>query len=108
MSLEAGLVWLVKNLWLVLLAILGWLFKNQEAKVKAQDNKIQELEKAQRDFISHQEAKQMIAEIVDPLRQQHMELKTDLKHVLTTVQQIQRDLDVQRAVYQLQHEKDNK
>lgn len=101
MSLEAGLIWLVKNLWLVILAILGWLFRNQDTKIK-------ELEKAQRDFISHQEAKQMIADIVDPLRQQHMELKTDLKHVLTTVQQIQRDLDVQRAVYQLQHEKDNK
>lgn len=108
MSIEATLVWLVKNLWLILLAILGWLFRKQNDKIETQDSKIQDLEKAQRDFISHQEAKQMIAEIVDPLRQQHMELKTDLKHVLTTVQQIQRDLDVQRAVYQLQHEKDSK
>jgi hypothetical protein len=98
MSIEATLLWLVKNLWLVLLAIFGWIFKKQDAKIA-------DLEKAQRDFISHQEAKQLISDIVDPMRQQHVEMRADLKNVLSTVQSIQKDLAVQSAVYQLQHNK---
>lgn len=96
MSLEATLLWLVKNLWLILIGVFGWIFKKQDAKIA-------ELEKAQRDFISHSEAKQLISEIVDPMRQQHMEMRADLKNVLSTVQSIQKDLAVQAAIYKLQH-----
>lgn len=102
MSVEATLLWLVKNLWLVLVAVFGWIFKKQDAKIA-------ELEKAQREFISHSEAKQMIREVVEPIKSEQAELKSDVKSVLAIVQQMQRDMAVQAAVYKLQHEyKDDK
>lgn len=97
MSLEATLLWLVKNLWLILIGIFGWIFKKQDAKIS-------ELEQAQRDFISHSEAKQMIREVVEPIKAEQAELKSDVKSVLTIVQQMQRDMAVQAAVYKLQHQ----
>lgn len=109
MSLEAGLVWLVKNLWLILVGVFAYIFKQQNGKIQSQDDKIEGLGKAQRDFITHNDAKQMIREVVEPIKAEQQELKSDVKSVLTIVQQMQRDMAVQAAVYELQHKhKDDK
>jgi uncharacterized protein HemX len=109
MSVEATLLWLLKNLWLILVGVFAYIFKQQNGKIQSQDNKIEGLEKAQRDFITHSDAKQMIREVVEPIKAEQAELKSDVKSVLTIVQQMQRDMAVQAAVYKLQHEyKDDK
>lgn len=104
MSVEAGVLWLLKNLWLILVGVFAYIFKQQNSKIESQDNKIEKLEKAQRDSITHSEAKQMIREVVEPIKAEQQELKSDVKSVLTIVQQMQRDMAVQAAVYKIQHE----
>ena len=103
MSLEAGLVWLVKNLWVIVVALGAYIAKIYKGKLDSQDVKITGLEKAQRDFITHSDAKQMIREVVEPIKAEQQELKSDVKSVLTIVQQMQRDMAVQAAVNELQH-----
>lgn len=103
MSLEAGLLWLLKNLWLILVGVFAYIFRQQNSKIDKQDEKIEVLEKAQRDSITHSEAKQMIREVVEPIKAEQQELKSDVKSVLTIVQQMQRDMAVAAAVNELQH-----
>lgn len=103
MSIEAGLLWLLKNLWLILVGVIAFVCKLYNSKINKQDEKIEALEKAQRDSITHSEAKQMIREVVEPIKAEQQELKSDVKSVLTIVQQMQRDMAVAAAVNELQH-----
>lgn len=104
MSVEATLMWLVKNLWVLLVGAFGWIFRTQNEKIKLQDLKIEALEKAQRDFITSDDARRMIAEIIEPIRTEQKEVKSDVKDILIAVHEIQKNLAVQAAIYKLQHE----
>jgi hypothetical protein len=85
--------------WAGLIAVGGWLWNKQDAKIS-------KLETAHKEFITSEEAKKMVQEIIEPIRAEQKELKVDVKHILTAVQEIQKDMAVQAAVYKLTHEKE--
>lgn len=109
MSVEAGLVWLLKNLWLLVMFAFGWIFKKHEETISQLKDQIAILEKAQRDFITDTDAKRMMMEIIEPIRMEQQEVKANVKDILVAVHEIQKTLAVQAAVYKIQHEhKDDK
>lgn len=107
MSLEAGMIWVLKNLWLLVMFAFGWIFKKHEETITQLKEQIAVLEKAQRDFITDAEAKRMVMEIIEPIRMEQQEVKSNVKDILIAVHEIQKTLAVQAAVYKLQHEKED-
>lgn len=104
MTPETILIYVIKGLYGLLMVVLGWAWNKQEKKLSHQEDRINQIEKAHRDFITHTEAKAMIAEIIEPLKIQHIETRNDLKNLLGAVQQIQTDLAVQSALYKLHNQ----
>lgn len=96
MTFEAMLIAAGKWLWVTLIAVGGWVWKKQETRIT-------DLEKAHQEFIKVEEAKKMVQEMIEPIRTEQKDMKTDLKHILTAVQEIQKDMAVQAAVYKIQH-----
>jgi hypothetical protein len=90
-SFEVFMVKLAQWGWAGLVVVGGWVWNKQ-------DDKIKELEKAHKDFITSEEAKKMVQEIIEPIRAEQKELKVDLKHVLTAVLEIQKEMAVQTAL----------
>lgn len=107
MSLEAGMIWVLKNLWLLVMFAFGWIFKKHEETITQLKEQIAVLEKAQRDFITDVEAKRIVMEIIEPIRMEQQEVKSNVKDILIAVHEIQKTLAVQAAVYKLQHEKED-
>lgn len=99
MGFESFLVKFGQWGWAGLIALGGWVWNKQDAKIK-------ELETAHKEFITSEEAKKMVQEIIEPIRAEQKELKADVKDILIAVHAIQKDMAVQSAVYKLTQEKE--
>jgi hypothetical protein len=77
--------------WAGAVALVGYIWNKQDTKIK-------DLETAHKEFITSEEAKKMVQEIIEPIRAEQKELKVDLKHVLTAVLEIQKEMAVQTAL----------
>jgi polyhydroxyalkanoate synthesis regulator phasin len=77
--------------WYGAVALVGYIWNKQDSKIK-------DLETAHKEFITSEEAKKMVQEIIEPIRAEQKELKVDLKHVLAAVLEIQKEMAVQTAL----------
>lgn len=83
----------------VLAGYVFWkMWDDQKAKIDKQQTKLEELQKKHNEFVTETEAKAMIREIVEPIISDQKELKQDVKHILATLVEIQRDLAVAAAI----------
>lgn len=99
MSFEVFMIKFGQWGWAGAVALVGYIWNKQDTKIK-------DLETAHKEFITSEEAKKMVQEIIEPIRAEQKELKGDVKRILTAVQEIQKDMAVQAAVYKLTHEKE--
>lgn len=91
MSFEVFMVKFGQWGWAGAVALVGYIWNKQDTKIK-------DLEVAHKEFITSEEAKKMVQEIIEPIRAEQKELKVDLKHVLTAVLEIQKEMAVQTAL----------
>jgi polyhydroxyalkanoate synthesis regulator phasin len=77
--------------WAGAVALVGYIWNKQ-------DKKISDIDKAHKEFIKVEEAKKLVSEMIEPIRTEQKELKVDLKHVLTAVLEIQKEMAVQTAL----------
>lgn len=83
----------------VLAGYIFWkMWDEQKTKIDKQQSKLEELQKKHNEFVTETEAKAMIREIVEPIISDQKELKQDVKHILATLVEIQRDLAVAAAI----------
>lgn len=83
----------------VLAGYIFWkMWDEQKTKIDKQQIKLEELQKKHNEFVTETEAKAMIREIVEPIISDQKELKQDVKHILATLVEIQRDLAVAAAI----------
>lgn len=91
MSFEVFMVKFGQWGWAGAVALVGYIWNKQDSKIK-------DLETAHKEFITSEEAKKMVQEIIEPIRAEQKELKVDLKHVLAAVLEIQKEMAVQTAL----------
>lgn len=98
MTFEVFLVKFGQWGWAGAVALVGYIWNKQ-------DNKIKELETAHKEFITSEEAKKMVQEIIEPIRAEQKELKSDVKSILSILNDMQKDLAVNNALRE--HERSN-
>jgi hypothetical protein len=90
--------------WVGLGVVAGVLWKGEVDKRMKLDDKLEQLQKKHTEFITESHAKTLMKEIIDPIVADQKEVKQDLKHILTALIEIQKEMAVQSAINQLQKE----